>query len=94
MDIPAQSQCDAEPAYSDSQYLQVCSGKKCNCSDTTIQERKLHFCIIRCIITNIVCLIQNDSCTTIKLRERDEEAPEPTPRNSTGNLFLFEYHYL
>ena len=36
MDILVESQCDAEPVYSDSQYLQVCSGKKCNCSSTAI----------------------------------------------------------
>ena len=38
MDIPVESQCDAEPAYSDSQYLQVCNGRNCYCSDATISS--------------------------------------------------------
>ena len=36
--ILVESQCDAEPVYSDSQYLQVCSGKNCNCSNIIINS--------------------------------------------------------
>ena len=90
MDIPAQSQCDVEPPYSDSQFLQVCSGRNCNCGDKTISSVSYV-----AISTVSHCVFkQNGSCSTVVLRQKDEKIPEPTSHNSTGNLCLFEYHYL
>ena len=57
--IPVESQCDAEPVYSDSQYLQVCSGKNCNCSSTAISSVSC-FAVL-CIYHSSILHVENNS---------------------------------